>query len=310
MATATEPSEVQVRCETCGAEMIVPADRKTANCPYCASPAVVERPPTADRPAPNWVVPFLVDGNRAADLVRRWVRRSSVFARSGFKSAIPSRTHGLYLPAYLYNATANSTYKAQIGENYTVTETYTTTDSKGNTQTHTRTVVKTEHRRLSGPFTCYLVDVVVTASKGIENEELEAIEPFDLRALTRYEPALLSGWMAEEPTVSPDECLKNAHAEGVRMIGRKLNSFMPGDSHHALEHQTELTHEEVALCLLPVWVFALRYDPDQPVVRILVNGQTGEVGGKVPRSALKITLTILVVVAVIVLAALVIGGAL
>ena len=309
MSSAAQVAEVQVRCETCGAEIVVPADRKTTSCPYCASPAVVERPPTADRPAPNWVVPFLLNEAQAAAVVQRWVRQSSIFSRSGFRSAIPSRTHGLYLPAYLYNATANSTYKAQIGEDYTETETYTTTDSKGNTQTHTRTVVRTEHRRLSGPFTCYLVDVVVTASKGIENDELEAIEPFDLRALTRYEPALLSGWMAEEPTVSPDDCLTNAHAEGVRMIGRKLNAFLPGDSHHALEHRTELTHEEVALCLLPIWVFAVRYHPERPIVRILVNGQTGQVGGRVPRSPLKIGLTVLFFVALIVLVALAIGGA-
>lgn len=306
--TAPRGAEIEIRCETCGAEIVVPADRKTAACPYCASPAVVERPPTPHRPAPAWMLPFVVDEARATELVRRWIRRSSIFARSDFRRAVPGRTSGTYLPAYLYNATAHSTYKAQIGEDYTEVETYTTTDSKGNTVTRTRTVTKTEHRRLSGPFTCYLVDVVVTASRGIENDELEAIEPFDLRQLVRYDAALLAGWIAEEPSVAPDDCLQDAHAEGLRKIGRRLNRFMPGDSHHALEHQTELAGEEVALGLLPVWVFALRYAEDRPPVRILVNGQTGAVGGRVPRSGLRIALAIVFALGAIALVALWIGS--
>jgi len=308
MSELQTAGELRIRCETCGAEVVVPAVQKTAKCLYCASSAVVERPPTAERPAPSWVLPFGVDESRAAALAKRWIRRSSWFAPRGFKAAALSNARATYLPAYLYNATARSIYKAQIGENYTETETYTTTDSKGNTTTHTRTVVKTEHRRLTGPFTCYLVDVVVTASQGIANDELEAIEPFDLRALRPYDGALLSGWAAEEPSVTPDECLANAHAEGVRKIGRKLNKFMPGDSHHALEHRTELIHEEVALALLPIWVFAVRYDDERPVVRVLVNGQTARVGGDVPRSAFKIALAVLLVLALIALVVVGIGA--
>jgi hypothetical protein len=40
--------------------------------------------------------------------------------------------------------------------------------------------------------------------------------------------------------------------------------------------------------LLPVWVFAIRYDERKPPIRILVNGQTGKVGGKIPTSWAKV----------------------
>jgi hypothetical protein len=48
-----------------------------------------------------------------------------------------------------------------------------------------------------------------------------------------------------------------------------------------------------------VWSFAVRYAEDRPPVQILVNGQTGRVGGKVPISAIKVTVAVLLGVAVV-----------
>jgi hypothetical protein len=42
------------------------------------------------------------------------------------------------------------------------------------------------------------------------------------------------------------------------------------------------------LVLLPLWIFALRHDPEKPPIRFLVNGQTGAVYGSVPMSWAKI----------------------
>ena len=38
--------------------------------------------------------------------------------------------------------------------------------------------------------------VLFTASTGIPNVELAQVEPFDLRALRRYRPELVAGWIA------------------------------------------------------------------------------------------------------------------
>lgn len=69
---------------------------------------------------------------------------------------------------------------------------------------------------------------------------------------------------------------------------------MPGDSHTNLQYQTSLSSEVIDLVLLPVWSYALRYAEDQPPLQILVNGQTGRVGGSVPVSAIKVTIAIFV----------------
>jgi hypothetical protein len=158
----------------------------------------------------------------------------------------------------------------------------------GKTETRTRRVTKTEWHTLTGRFAEYVSDLVVTASRGVDNAELERIEPFDLKALRRYEPALVSGWIAEEPTLTADECIGLARAEANEAVGVRLDAMMPGDSHSDLSHGTRLANEAIEPCLVPVWVMAARYHPEKPPVRILVNGQTGQVWGKVPLSWVKI----------------------
>ncbi|MEM6470484.1 MAG: hypothetical protein AAF802_13090 [Planctomycetota bacterium] len=273
-------------------------------CPFCASPSIVNRPPEPNRPLPRFVVGFVLDHEHATDKVKHWISRSNIFARSDFKRAVPELTRGVYLPAYLYSATARSRFSADIGENYTEIETYTTTDSKGRTVTRTRTVTKTEWRSLSGNHAGYVADVIVTASQGITNEALQAIEPYDLRALRRYADGYIAGWIAEEPSRTAEECFKFAHDESVAEIGTRLASFMPGDSHSNIQYQTELSHEVIDLVLLPVWTYAVRYSPDRPPLQILVNGQNGIVSGKVPISAAKVTTAVvafLIVIGIVVL---------
>lgn len=291
--------QLEISCQACGSTLRLDSHLRTTVCPYCASPAVIERPPSPDRPTPSFVVGFVVDQKRAAAAVRDWINSSSIFARSDFRQAAPELTRGVYLPAYLYGAVADSDYSAKIGENYTETETYTTTDSKGNTVTRTRTVTKTEYRSLSGHHSTYIVDVIVTASAGVTNAALEAVEPFDLRALRRFDAAYISGWLAEEPSRSKDDCFRLSHDESVRKVEQMLDDFMPGDSHRDLQFETHLSREVIDLVLLPVWSFAVRYSEDRPPVQILVNGQTGRVGGKVPISAIKVTVAVLAGLAVV-----------
>ncbi len=231
--------------------------------------------------------------------VKEWLGRRSFFVESSVKSGTVEAIKGVYAPAYLYSAMATSQYSAQIGENYLETETYTTTDSNGNTVVRTRTVTKTEWRYLQGQHSCYVMDVLVTASRPIPNGELEAIEPFDLRMMRRYSPVVISGWIAEEPTLTLAECYQLARGEAMEKIGKQLTSFMPGDSHQSLNFNTVLDRETTELIYIPIWVLAIRHRPDKPPFRVLINGQTGKIYGKAPLSWLKITLVVLLVLALI-----------
>lgn len=290
---------MDIECRTCGAQLVLEAHVRTAVCPYCASPAVVERPPAPGRPTPLFVIGFALTQEAASIAVRDWLGRRGFFTKSSVKQGRIDSIRGVYLPAYLYSALAQSNYRAEIGEDYQETETYTTTDSQGNTVTRTRTVTRTEYRTLQGNHATYVMDVIVTASRSVNNAELEAVEPFDLRTMRRYSPALLSGWIAEEPTMAPAECAALARQEALGKIGQELAAFMPGDSHRALWYQTALDRESADLVCLPLWVLAIRHAPNEPPFRMLINGQTGKIYGKAPLSWVKILLAVLIALALL-----------
>jgi hypothetical protein len=271
---------VELSCESCGAKLVVEATRRTARCPYCDSPSVIDRPATPDRPDPVFAIGFSIDGTSARHNLRSYLKGHR-WAPPALRLATAERVEGLYLPAYLYSAVADSRYRALIGENYTEME----YDARKKT---TRRVTKTEHRELAGRHRCYVEDLFVTASEGIPNVELEGIEPFDLGGLRRYAPDVVSGWISEEPSLSRDASLEAAREESRNRVQGRLRGFMPGDSHSRLQSATELTDEAMDLVLLPVWVCAVRWRTDQPPIRLLVNGQTGEVSGEVPVSWAKI----------------------
>lgn len=289
---------VTFTCGQCGASLAL-AGVRTQTCPYCASPNFVERPPGPDQPRPAFVVAFTGDAAGARRTLDRWLGTRTWFADARIKRARVEDLRGVYVPAYLYSAVAHTDYTASIGEHYTETETYETTDAEGKKKRETRSVTRTEYRALAGHHVGYVTDVIVSASIGLANAELQAIEPYDLLALRRYTPAVVSGWIAEEFSRDADACQRASRSEAIDEVGLRLRRFMPGDSHSDLTWRTTVTWESLDPILVPVWVLAVRYRDDRAPLRVAINGQTGAIAGKVPLSWWKVTLGIVIAVAVI-----------
>lgn len=295
-------------CKNCGAALTVEGTLRTVVCAFCDSPSVVERPAAESGPRPVFTLGFVQPEQDVQKHVAHWLKTRNLFCPSAIRHAKVEQMQGVYVPAYLYSAVSRSEYSAEIGEEYTVTETYTTTEN-GRTVTKTRTRTETEWRTLAGTHAANVVDVLVTASKGLSNEELEAVEPFDWRALRRFSPAMISGWIAEDASMTPQQCMDLARKEALGKTGEALNGFMPGDKHRSLRHNTWLEEEAADLVLVPVWLLNARYEKEKPPIRIVVNGQTGEVHGKPPLSWIKISLAVLAALIVIAVLFLVFGGA-
>lgn len=232
----------------------------------------------------------------AQTAVRRWQSSRGFFARSSVRTATIDTIKGIYVPAYLYTAVTHTDYQVEIGEDYQVTETYSDTDSNGTTKTRTRAVTKTEWRDLCGRHSSYAMDVLVSASRGISNVELERVEPFHWKGLRRYSPALLSGWTAEDPTLNADECMKQARSEVVAQASSALRQFMPGDSYRSLSQHTSFERETIDLVHVPLWILVVHHEPP---IRLVVNGQTGKVWGKAPVSWTKIAIAVVAALVVI-----------
>jgi hypothetical protein len=297
------------KCQNCGAALSVEGALRTAVCAFCAAPSVVEHPAGEAGPRPDFTLGFVQPQEAVQEHVARWLKTRSVFCPGSVRRAKVEALQGVYVPAYLYSAVASSEYSAEIGEEYTVEETYTTTED-GKSVTRTRTRTETEWRALSGRYTANVVDVLVTASAGLSNAELAAVEPFDYRAIRRYSPAMISGWLAEDPSMTPAQCLALAQAEALQKTSQALERFLPGDRHRGIDHRTRLEQEELALVQVPVWLLNARYRKDKPPIRIVVNGQTGAIQGKPPLSWLRISAAVLAALVAILAAWLWLNGGL
>jgi hypothetical protein len=285
-------------CGQCGASLAF-AGVRTQTCPYCVSPNFVERPPAANQPRPELVVAFTGDAAVARRKLDDWLGSRTWFADARLRRARVEDLRGVYLPAYLYSAVAHTDYRASIGEHYSETETYETTGKDGHKKTETRSVTRTEYRALSGHHVGYVTDVIVSASAGIADAELHAIQPYDLLHLRRYSPAVVTGWIAEEFSRDADDCRRASRGEAVDEVGARLRRFLPGDSHCDLTWRTTVQWETLDPILVPIWVFAVRYRDDRPLLRVVINGQTGAIAGKVPLVWWKIALALAVVGALV-----------
>jgi hypothetical protein len=307
-AQVVEPSPLSkhLQCKTCGAEVATDPNQRSYVCPFCDSTYVVEVPAEqSGRQPPEFVIGFAVTPEVAHEKFRTWLRDNTWYRPGDLHTAsIADKLKGVYLPFWSFSMFAQSQWQAQIGEHWYRTEHYTTRDSKGNIQHHTRRVQETEWWPLAGRHHRYYSGYLVSGSRGLPQGQSLRIQPFNLPALKRYQPYFLAGWLAEEYSVNREEALALCQQEFQRWEQGNIGAFLPGDTHSGLAVETQFSQINSDLCLLPVYILSYRYK--EKVYRFLLNGQTGKVAGDKPVSGKRIGILIGIILAVIALIVLIV----
>jgi hypothetical protein len=271
------------RCSQCGATVELAEDASSATCAFCDSTLVAHE---EQGEPPDRAATFAVPRERAGLLLAGFLQGSWLAPEALRRASKPEELRSVMVPFYAYDAIARSEFRCSVGIYWWRTETYTTMVN-GKMVTRTRRVRETEWQPLSGTHGRRWHDHLVSASRGLSEAEANELEPFDLGRALAFAPALTAGLEAEHPTIPHDEARHTAHAELARLETQTIaKQHLPGDTHRALTSSTEVEIEAVRLVLLPVWISV--YRGPAGAVRLLVNGQTGEVVGSVPRSKMKI----------------------
>jgi hypothetical protein len=261
-------------------------------------------PETTGRQPPEFVIGFTVTPEQALTTFKEWLRSNSWYRPGDLTTAsVADKLKGIYLPFWSFSMLAQSGWQAQIGEHWYRTETYTTTDSKGNTTTHTRQVQETEWWPLAGRHHRYYSGYLVSGSKGLPQGQSLRIQPFQMPALKRYEPYFLAGWLAEEYSVARDEALVLCRQEFERQEQANIGRFLPGDTHRSLAVETQFSQVNSDLCLLPIYILSYRYK--DKLYRFLLNGQTGKMAGDKPVSGQRIAIAVGIGIAIVAVIALI-----
>ena len=289
-----------IKCESCGAINTVDANVISTECAFCGSNQVVPQEQVVQVVKPESLLPFQVDQGKAAASFRDWLGRGFFRPTPVKKIAkqAEAKLQGTYLPFWTFDAYTSSWWQAEAGYYYYVTETYSTTDEKGNQVQQTRQVQKIRWEHASGFLPLHFDDVLVPAATSVDRTMIERIYPFDTAALVPYEPGFLSGWGAEAYTVDLPSGWKVGQEIIQEQVEQACARQVPGNTHRNLQVKTAFSNMKYKHVLFPVWIASYRYQ--DKVYHFLVNGQTGEVQGQAPISWIRVTLVIIAVVIVLV----------
>ncbi|TNE92310.1 MAG: hypothetical protein EP330_02285 [Deltaproteobacteria bacterium] len=268
------------------------ASQLAATCAFCDSPLELAAA-EAEEPV-DAVAPFQLTEAQALQRLRDHL--GSQWLAPGYvrKLGRPGELKPVLVPFYVYDATARTDFSCQVGCYWYRTETYTTFEN-GKAVTRTRQVRETEYTPLSGTHGRTWTNHLVSASKGLPETEANQLEPFDVGAALPYDATLVAGLIAERPTVDHGEAEHTARQELAQREQQAIaGGHLPGDTYRNLQSSTRSQIDAVRLVMLPVWIAAFKLPGKGEALRMLVNGQTGEVVGAVPTSWAKVGVLIAV----------------
>jgi hypothetical protein len=201
----------------------------------------------------------------------------------------------LYIPYWTFDAQVHADWTAESGYYYYVTETY--RDAQG--ELKTRQVQKIRWEPSSGHLDHFFDDELVPASRGVQPEMLRRIEPFPTKQLVPYQAEFLSGWVVERYQIDLLAAAKQAREEMDGEMERLCSAAVPGDTQRNLQVDTDYSGQTFKHILVPVWLLTYNYGTRN--FQVVINGYTGTIAGKYPKSWVKITLAVLAVLAAVAL---------
>ena len=258
----------QVTCEQCGAISLLPPGVQANHCPYCASPRVVQYS-GGEIIQPQVIALFRQDEEDAKKAVRKWLGKGFFAPDDLALQAGGLHLEAGYYPFWTFDGTLEMPWRCEVN-----------IGSSRNPNWVPRSGVEVE----------FFDDVVIPGIHSMSLKEFRRTWPFNLKDLLEFSPDYLAGWTALTYNYPLSDASLKAREQVVDDIRLQLyGRIEAGREKRRLDtsapHWSDLTYKHT---LLPLWVGSYVFQGKQ--FRILVNGQTGKVGGEKPRDTIKIIL--------------------
>jgi DNA-directed RNA polymerase subunit RPC12/RpoP len=260
----TQTSTHNFVCDGCGASMSYDASARTLRCPFCGSLGLSKQEDSKSI-APQRIVRFAVDHQRASAILRQWLGRG--FWRPGdlANAAEITKVSAVYVPYWVFQAR---------------THTYWTADSNQvpfGARGDWVPVFGEHHGAYQG--------LLIGASGVLTPQETSDLCPYDLSAAEPTGNVDTDNVIVEQFRVQRKYARPLAHQSLENLDRNACQHYVPGRCRNLRVNvlQEGLTSEPL---LLPVWMMAYRYR--DRVFRFLINGQTGRASGQAPVSWNKI----------------------
>lgn len=263
----------RLSCQHCGALTILPPGRKAMQCAYCGSNQLVESSEYQELIDPQVIAVMQIDEKAAVQRVQEWLGKGVFTPDTLTMAGQRVRLRPAYYSFWTFDGTIEVRWTCEVAE------------GSGNSKRWTPR---------SGVEMQFFSDALVQGVKALSDRELASIEPFNLVEVEQFKAGHLAGW----PAIFYDRSLSDASLVGRQKVMKQMRSQLYDLIEIGREKRnvnfgagswSGLTFKHI---LLPIWMGAYQFQGKE--YHVLVNGQTGKVGGDKPRDTFKLIFAILI----------------
>ena len=267
-----------MKCSNCGASVVLNGFEVSATCPYCDT-ALVSSGSSNAKIKPDAVIPFAFGSEKATQIFKNKIKNNWFVPKALKQKISPESIHTYYFPAFVYDARCHTKYEGTLYTEHTVR------DSNGHTSTHRR------YFPIRGMLDTTHNNIEVEASTKIEQTELSLVKPYNFSEAKNFSNDYIAGYSAECYSSSVKETFSYAKALIKNQIKHNVLKRYSYDGVSSLNLQTTYVSQNYSYFLLPMYRINFSYKGKK--YTNVINGQTGVVGGTVPKSGWKIALTVI-----------------
>jgi len=254
-------------CPSCGAELMGDQNTIAMVCPCCGNAQIVKRR-LSGLLKPDWLIPFKLDKNAAIEAVKKFCDGKRLLPDCFSEQNRVNGMQGLYLPFWLFDA------KARGHIRYRATRVTAWSDSRFN-------YVKTDYFSVVRDGTMGFEKIPVDGSDKMDDDYMDAIEPFDYADLKGFQTPFLAGYAAEKYDVDAEKSKGRAGLRIKASIEDEFARTVTGYSSVRVENSSvDIENGKVHYSLFPVWVLNTPYKGSN--YTFMMNGQTGRLAGRLP----------------------------
>ena len=238
-----------------------------STCPFCDNPIVISTKFAQDF-KPDYIVPFQ---NKKEDIIQAFEKHmaNKKFLPQVFKERnLLKEIKGIYVPYWVYeiDMEAEMLFKGVTLEEKIVDNKNYKTQSFYDIYRKARVNYK---------------ELPISASKKMDENMLDSIEPFSLDMKVPFSPDYLSGFYAENYDSEQSDKTKHVLKRTERTLEDEITKTLDHyDELDTVSYTPKVISEDIKYTLLPVWFLTTRFNNEEYI--FAMNGITGKLIGDLP----------------------------
>lgn len=257
-------------CPDCGGRIITALNTAATFCVYCHNPVVVAAHLQGEH-KPVKIIPFKLPKERALAALREICRKKPLLPRGFRHAAKRGEITGLYVPFWLFSANISISVAG-------------TARNVGSWTSGGYRNEKTDHFRILRQADIPFEMVPVDGSIRMDNNLMDALEPFDCSQMANFSMEYLSGFFAESYDEDATDCTLRFIERSDKGALQYMYETLRGYTSTSLETvDVRRRNMQSVYAMLPVWIMNVK--DGKQVYTFAMNGQTGKIAGNLPVSS-------------------------